>query len=69
MHVSGALRFVMSGLKLKLGVQSVVAASHPAALEILAIPPVLLRFPPCRAGATSPFVLPQLQFQSTGAVK
>ena len=55
-----------SGLEMKFGMQSPVAASRLAALEILAIPLVLLRFPPFQTGATPGFVLPELHLQSTG---
>ena len=54
-----------SGLKTKFGVQSPVGASQLTSLEILAIPLVLLWFPPCDLGTPPGFVLPQLHSQST----
>lgn len=49
-----------SGLETKFGVQSVASASRHAAPESLATPMVLLRFPPCVPGASTPDVRPQL---------
>ena len=45
--------------------QSPVGASRLAALKILAIPQVLLRFSPCHPGAPSGFVLSGLRFHAT----
>lgn len=53
------------GAYLKFGVQSSLEASCLAALEILAIALPLLWFPPCQTGASSDFVLPQLQLHAT----
>ncbi len=53
------------GLETKLGVHPAAAVSRPAALGILSRPPVLLRFPPCRSGDATTFVLPRLHLQST----
>jgi hypothetical protein len=41
-------------------VVSAAASFHPAALEILAIPLVLLRFPPCHPGSPTGLMLSKL---------
>ena len=46
-----------SGPLMRSVVQSLAGTSRLAALEILAIPLVLLRFPPCQSGAPASFVL------------
>ena len=48
--------------------QSPFGASRISALEILAIPLVLLRFPPWHPGAPSGFVLPELGLHATSQI-
>ena len=54
-----------SGLEVKFRTQSPAGGSRLAALDILALPLVLLRCPPCHPGTPTGFVLSELHFQPT----